>query len=357
MPTGQLKTQHRQIEKLLEKSLKELADIKSALDCSAIVAITDHQGVITYTNDKFCEISKYARGELIGQNHRIINSGYHPKEFFRDLWRTIAGGKVWRGEIRNRAKDGMIYWVDTTIVPFLDENGKPYQYVSIRYEITKRKAMEEMIAALPQRIIQTQETERERISQEIHDDLGQSLVTLKILIQSTMNQSGLNKIQSKKICEKAVSYLNATIEKTRHIASGLRPSSLEILGLSASLRSLINEFRRNKNTKIKFRYLELDDLRFKGGAINLYRIVQEALTNITKHAKAAKVDITMKNDNTRLLATIKDNGIGFAKADHHGLGLSIMEERAKLLGGQFTIVSRPGQGTTIQLSIPLESGR
>jgi two-component system, NtrC family, sensor kinase len=167
----------KQIETKLNQSLKELADVKFALDCSSNVAITDHRGCITYVNDKFREISKYSQAELIGQTHRLINSGYHPREFFQEMWHTLSNGHVWLGEMKNKAKDGQIYWVYTTIVPFLDESGCPYQYVAIHNDITERKRAElclmQQAKDLEQAFSELQQAQTRLIQTEKMSSLGQ----------------------------------------------------------------------------------------------------------------------------------------------------------------------------------------
>ena len=149
-----------QISKITNSQLKttnnELRDITNALHLTADVTITDTNGTITYANDKFCEISKYTREELIGQNHRLIKSDYHSKEVYQELWDTISQGQVWHNEIKNKAKDGTYFWSDSTIVPFLNEDGVPYQYIAIRKDITAKKENEEIIRKLAFEDILTQ---------------------------------------------------------------------------------------------------------------------------------------------------------------------------------------------------------
>ncbi|MCC6371867.1 MAG: PAS domain S-box protein [Bacteroidia bacterium] len=140
--------ENKSITSGFDKNAYEISAYKTALDESSIVAITNAKGMIEYANNNFCKISKYSREELIGQDHRILNSGFHPKEFMRSLWTTIQAGTVWRGEIKNKAKDGSIYWVDTTIVPFTNEEGNIYQYISVRYDITAKKVLSQYSLSL-----------------------------------------------------------------------------------------------------------------------------------------------------------------------------------------------------------------
>jgi len=164
---------------------KEVNDVQFAMDQHAIVAITDARGIITYANDKFSEISKYPLEEVIGEDHRMLNSGYHPKSFIKNLWDTISSGKVWNGEIMNRAKDGSFYWVDTTIVPYVDDAGKPYQYIAIRSDITERKFAEDQIQSRAQQLESVSQISASIANQL---DLGELLWNVADLTKENFNR-------------------------------------------------------------------------------------------------------------------------------------------------------------------------
>lgn len=365
---------------------KDFAFLKSAIDEAAIVAITDKDGVITYVNQKFCAISKYSAEELIGNTHRIINSKYHPKEFFIDMWKTITQGKIWEGEIRNRAKDGSFYWVNTTIVPFMDVNGQLEKYVAVRYEITARKLAEEKLKVYSKKL--------ESSNQELQDFASVAAHDL---------QEPLRKIQS---------FSDRLRAKAK---DELKPESLDyvdrIQNSAQRMQVLINDLLSYSRVTTKaqpFLALNLNDvvaqvvsdlvvrLEQSGGkvewqnlptidadAMQMHQLFQNLIGNALKFAKPNTVPLVKVSaqilDQSPLgrpgpacQISIQDNGIGFEEKyldriftifqrlhgrheyEGTGIGLAICRKIVDRHGGLITARSTPNEGATFLITLPLK---
>ena len=336
-----------------EADARLLFHYKAALDAHSIVASTDPQGRITYVNDKFCEISKYSRAELLGQDHRIINSGFHSKDFFRELWATIARGAAWRGELCNRAKDGTLSWVDTTIYPFVNAAGKPTQYVAIRTDITERKAQEQERLALQQQIIEISERERRRIGQDLHDGLGQHLTGIELMTQALEQKLGGRSKADAAQAAKIAHHVREAIRQTRSLARGLSPVALEANGLMSALQELAANAQEMFRVQCVFVCEQPVLIRENNVATHLFRIAQEAVSNAVRHGHATRIEISLGATPERMLLAVSDNGTGL---DAHrpagpGQGLRIMQYRAAVVGGVFTMERGATSGTTVVCSV------
>jgi two-component system CheB/CheR fusion protein len=345
----------------LETAVARLEEFRFALDQAAIVAITDQRGIITYVNDKFCEISKYSRAELVGQDHRIVNSAYHSADFIRTLWRTIAQGKVWRGEIRNRAKDGTLYWVDTTIVPFLDERGKPRQYLAIRSDITQRKAAE---AKLAEQSALTQLGQLAAVvAHEVRNPLAGIRGTLEVL-QARLELAFRDR-QIFQVMIERIDTLNAKVSDILRFARpeppALQPVDIApiVADAAAAARAAVGR--------------EAPQVTFAEDSISVRadpEMLRATLLNLLLNAcQAGSTHVEVRTSVLAGLCRIEvvDDGAGIpagvvphlfeafytTKKTGTGLGLPIVKRLVALQDGTISLKPREGAGTVAELTLPI----
>ena len=345
-------------------SLRELHHLRYALDQSVIVATTDVQGRITSVNDKFCEISKYSRAELMGQDHRILNSGFHGADYIRGLWRTIAQGKIWRGELRNRAKDGSIYWVATTIVPFLDSHQKPWQYMAIRYDITEQKLHEQRLR--DQAALASLGEMAAVVAHEVRNPLAGIRGGVQ-LIGSMMPPGDDGRGLVGEIVER-IDGLNRVVEDLLAFARQRdpRPSSI---ALGILLSDLAGSLRYDPAMTELIVTMSADDSTTVNADLDQLRLV---FTNLFMNAAQAmqgrgeiSVAVTMDAQG-RAVVSIADRGPGIppenrerifepfftTKSRGTGLGLPTARRLIQLNGGVLDLLERPGGGTIVQVAFP-----
>jgi PAS domain S-box-containing protein len=364
-------TARKYAEQQLKESNKALADFRYAITSASIVSIADKSGNIIYANDNFVNICKYSREELIGHNHRLLNSGYHSKAFFKELWQTITSGKIWRGELKNKAKDGNFYWVDTFIIPFIDDKGKPVQYLSIRNDITTRKHTEEALIRQNSALEKTN-AELDRFVYSASHNLRAPLTSIMGLIN--IINSGENPEPYLAMIEKSVKKLDEFI---KDIVNYSKNSRLEIasneIQFEELIQSTVEDLRYMKDAdKIQVRCEISGHHPFYSDQQRIKVILGNLFSNAFKYHDINKphpyinVSVILTTSEARMI--IEDNGAGIGEEHHHklfsmfyrattrsegsGLGLYIVKEVVDKLGGSITLHSVPGQGTRFELKLP-----
>lgn len=302
--------------------LKQLEDQKLALDHAAIVGVTDRHGVTVYVNDKFCEISEYSREELIGSTYRIINSGYHPRSFFTDLWKTIGSGKVWHGEIKNKSKSGTYYWVNTTIVPFLDANGRPYQYLSIRQDITELKQAQQTILEQQAKLVASSKLSAlgelsAALTHEINNPLavilGRTEMLRNLLARENPDlKTAQSMMESIEITGRRIEKIMGTV---RALAHGGDAEPLQKITLQALLENSLDMVRsRMRNHGIQLRVnMHAPDMPLVCRPTEIFQILLNLLNNAHDAARDQSpswVEVQTESHENGVLISVLDSGPG-----------------------------------------------
>ena len=348
-------------QRALSESRQDLGNILYALDQSTIVARTTIDGTITYVNDAFCRISKYSREELIGQNHRLINSGLHPPEFFQELYRSIASGRVWRGEIRNRAKDGSIYWVDTTIVPLLGADERPYEYIAIRHEITERKRSE---AALRD---QTALAQLGKLAAVVAHEVRNPLAGIRGALQIIQPRLPAGEREQAVIIEavQRIDTLNEIVEDLLMFARPTRPS-LAPTSVPQLVSDTVGLFKQDPSvTGITVEVTDADVL-VSADAEQVKQVLLNVLMNGAQAMEGhGHIRISVQEADHEVFVQVADRGPGiseevrdrlfepFFTTRHRGTGLGLSTARRLMTaqGGSIRLECPPGGGTVAVIGL------
>jgi len=318
------------------------------------MVVTDLTGKIVYVNRKFSEVTGYSFAEVLGQNPRILKSGECPPAVYAELWACITSGKTWRGEFRNRKKNGELYWESAVISPLFDAAGRATHFVGINEDITERKRTDAAMHDLSRRLIRAHEAERARLGRELHDDVTQRLAVLAI--EAGRVERGVDKISSAKMLRGIREGLVRLSEDIHALSYRLHPALLDDLGLAEALKAECERFSRQISVPAEVMLRDVPEVVPPEAALCLFRVTQEALRNVARHAQARHVEISLRALNDTLQLIVHDDGAGFDPAlprARPSLGLESMRERVFLVDGQLHIESTPGHGTTILVTVPL----